>query len=234
MFRYHPDILAQFPQTIGGVIVATGMNNTPTPDSLKRAYLDEQEAVKIQIGDTPLSELHSLSAWRTTFSAFGVPPTKYRSAAEALLRRLTKKGDIPSINALVDIGNLVSIRYRIPAAVFDMRDCTGTLTVRFANGDERYTELVSDEINHPDKGEVIYADATGLVFARRWCWKQSLQSAAQLDTVDAIVVTEAQHHNSHTDIENAVSDLLNLLKKTVGGHFQSAILHQDKPAFQAE
>ena len=42
---------------------------------------------------------------------FGVDPTQYRSAAEALLRRLSKSGEIPSINALVDLGNLVSIRY---------------------------------------------------------------------------------------------------------------------------
>ena len=39
-----------------------------------------------------------------------------RSAAEALLRRLTKQGSIPSINTLVDIGNLVSIRYALPVA----------------------------------------------------------------------------------------------------------------------
>ena len=33
---------------------------------------------------------------------FGVDPTQHRTAAEALLRRLTKKGDIPSINMIKD------------------------------------------------------------------------------------------------------------------------------------
>ncbi len=53
-----------------------------------------------------LSELPTLSAWRQAFRRFGANPTKHRSAAEALLRRL-QKGDIPGINTLVDIGNLV-------------------------------------------------------------------------------------------------------------------------------
>ena len=74
-----------------------------------------------RIGETPLSELPTLAAWRRAFRAFGVDPTAYRSAAEALLRRLTKQGSIPSINALVDIGNLVAIRYGLPVAMFDQR-----------------------------------------------------------------------------------------------------------------
>src|SRR5215204_939012 len=120
-FQYSPQIIQNFPQVVGGVIIAKGMSNPPTPDALRERYFAEQEAVKARIGDTPLSELESLTAWRKAFSAFGVSPTQYRSAAEALLRRLTKKGDIPIINTLVDIGNLVSIRYGIPVAVVDTR-----------------------------------------------------------------------------------------------------------------
>src|SRR5215207_3832287 len=121
MFQYHPDIIAKFPQVVGGVIYAAGLQNAPSSAELQAIYIKEQEAVKQRVTDAALSELPSLAAWRTTFSAFGVSPTKYRSAAEALLRRLTKKGDIPSINTLVDIGNIISIRYGIPVAVVDTR-----------------------------------------------------------------------------------------------------------------
>ena len=82
------------------------MTNRPTPPELLALYQSEQKKVLAEIGDTPLSELKSLAAWRSAFRGFGVNPTKYRSAAEALLRRLTKKGDIPSINTLVDICNM--------------------------------------------------------------------------------------------------------------------------------
>ncbi len=111
-----------------------------------------------QIGAQPLSEIPSLAAWRAAFRLFGVDPTKYRSAAEALLRRLTKKGDIPSISALVDLCNLVSIRYALPVAAFDARALSGALTVRFAAGDEAFTAHDSPEPEHPEPGEVIFAD----------------------------------------------------------------------------
>jgi DNA/RNA-binding domain of Phe-tRNA-synthetase-like protein len=198
------------------------------------AYAAEQQATLARIGDTSLGDLPTLAAWRKTFSTFGVSPTKTRSASEALLRRLTKKGDIPSINTLVDIGNLVSIRYALPVAIFDIRSLNGALTVRFAEGDEHFTELGSDEIKHPEPGEVIFADDTGEVYARRWCWRQSIQSAARLDTGEMFVTVEAQHDEGRADIDNAVADLQTLLSEYAGGTMQEAVLSVQNTNFQAE
>ena len=128
-FRYHEEILAAFPNVCGGLILATGIENGPSSDALKEAYAMEQAATLDRITG-PLSEVPSLAAWRLAFRRFGVNPTKYRSACEALLRRLTKKGDIRSINTLVDIGNLISIRYALPVAMFDTRDISAGMTVR--------------------------------------------------------------------------------------------------------
>src|SRR5579872_6569211 len=152
IFQYHPDILTRYPQVVGGAILARNVTNGPTPAHLQALYQAEQQQVLQHIGSTPLSQIESLAAWRRAFRSFGVDPTQYRSAAEALLRRLTKKGDIPSINALVDIGNLVSIRYTLPVAVFDTRAVHGTVTVHFADGSERYTTLGQDETGHPEPG----------------------------------------------------------------------------------
>ena len=99
----------------------SGVSNGPSAPALVAAFEAEQAAALARLGDTPLSEVPSLAAWRRAFRAFGTDPTGYRSAAEALLRRLTKQGSIPSINTLVDIGNLVSIRYALPVAMFDRR-----------------------------------------------------------------------------------------------------------------
>ena len=117
----------------------------PRRRPLVAAFRAEQQAVLARIGDTQLSELATLAAWRRAFRAFGVDPTAYRSAAEALLRRLTKQGSIPSINALVDLGNLVAIRYGLPVAMFDQRWVTVGTTVRFAAGTESFTDLGSGE-----------------------------------------------------------------------------------------
>ncbi len=228
-FQYHADILARYPNVVGGVILAHGLTNGPTPERLLTAYQAEQRATLERLGDTPLSKLASLSAWRTAFRTFGVEPTQYRGAAEALLRRLTKKGDIPSINTLVDIGNLVSIRYALPVAVIDTRAIQGPITVHFATGSEHYTTLGQAEAEPPVPGEVIFSDETGMVIARRWCWRQSEQSAAQADTTDAIITVEGHHAAAHQDIAAALTDLQELLTTYSGGRFQAGILDAHHP-----
>ena len=233
-FHYDQDIFVRYPSIVGGVILANTLSNGPSPTRLQEAYREEQQKTLARLGETPLSKVESLSAWRAAFRGFGVDPTQYRSAAEALLRRLTKKGDIPSINTLVDIGNLVSIRYALPTAVFDLRAIQGTLTVHFADGSERYTTLGESEVAHPETGEVVFSDETGLVMARRWCWRQSEQSAAQPDTTTAIITIEAHHANAHRDIEAALNDLLALLKTYAGGNFTTNILDEQHPAFSVQ
>ena len=233
-FCYHPAILERFPDVVGGVILARGMTNGPTPESLQTAYMAEQQAVLKKIGETPLSQIPALAAWRGAFRKFGLDPTQYRSAAEALLRRLTKKGDIPSINTLVDIGNLVSIRYALPVAVFDTRALQGAVTVHFADGSERYTTLGESQEDHPEPGEVIFSDETKLVIARRWCWRQSEQSAAQADTTQAIITVEAHQAQGHIDVQAAQNDLLELLGKYAGGEFHAGILDAAHPVISDE
>src|SRR5436305_3173 len=229
VFQYDTRILKHYPTVVGGVILAQGMTNGPTPKDLQATFIDEQQVTLQRIGTTPLSQIPSLAAWRTVFRSFGVDPTQYRSAAEALLRRLTKKGDIPSINVLVDLGNLVSIRYALPVAVFDTSSLNGAVTVHFSDGSERYTTLGQDELEHPELGEVVFSDDTKLVIARRWCWRQSDQSAAQQETTQAIITVEAHHAEGKEDVDAALDDLLALLRTYAGGNFIARRLDATNP-----
>jgi DNA/RNA-binding domain of Phe-tRNA-synthetase-like protein len=229
-FRYSTEIIDRFPTIWGGVIYATGLTNTSTPTGLLEAFEAEKETVRQRLGNTPPSEIASLAAWRSAFSAFGVKPTQYRNAAEALLRRLSKQGTVPSINTLVDMANLVSLRYQLPVAVFDQHAVAGATTVRFAAGDERFTDLGSDSISHPEPGEVVFVDDDGVVSARRWCWRQSSQSAAGPSTTDALITVEGQHLEAKTDITRATHDLVGFLSEyQPQAHLTSAILSADSP-----
>lgn len=229
-FQYRADLLEQYPDICGGVLWATELRNGPSSPALQSEYFAEQEAVRARLPDQ-ISALASLAAWRQAFRRFGTNPTKYRSAAEALLRRLQKKGAIPSINCLVDIGNLVSIRYGLPVAIFDTRRVTGAITVHPAAGDECFIELDNAKIVHPDPGEVVFSDDTGMVVARRWCWRQSAESAARLDTTAALITVEAHHAGGHEDVHSAVADLTRLLAQHANGQTVDDVLDADKPVF---
>ena len=212
LFRYEAPILERYPGIVGGVVAAHGITNGPATDALRDAFGAEQAAAIERVGTTPLSEIPALAAWRRAFRAFGVDPTQYRSAGEALLRRLTKQGGLPSIGTLVDIGNLVSIRHALPVAVIDRRAIAGGIAVRLARGDERWADLGSSTTEHPEPGEVVFVDARDSVIARRWCWRQSLESAARDDTTDVLITVEGHHDDAAAAVASALEDLEALLR----------------------
>ncbi|MFO7532220.1 MAG: phenylalanine--tRNA ligase beta subunit-related protein [Candidatus Limnocylindrales bacterium] len=231
-FGYEPEILERFPRVVGGVIHAGGVVNRPAPAELSAAFVAEQRAVIQRVGATPLSELPTLAAWRGVFRGFGVDPTKYRSAAEALLRRLTKQGELPSIDTLVDLANLVSIRYALPVAVFDQRAMSGGTSVRLAHGGEHWSDLGSSRAEHPQPGEVIFVDEEEQVSARRWCWRQSRTSAARGDTSEILVTVEGHHDRAPDDVDRALRDLQSLLGSYASPTtVRSDILDASRPAF---
>jgi DNA/RNA-binding domain of Phe-tRNA-synthetase-like protein len=211
MFAYADAVTERFPTIRAGVVHASGLANGPSPAALLDDYRAEQQAARVRLEATAIADLPSIAAWRRAFSRFGVKPTQHRNAAEALLRRLAKHGDIPSVNTLVDIGNLVSIRHAMPVAAFDLAGIDGSITVRFAAGDERFTDLGSSGSEFPDPGEVIFVDTNDVVSARRWCWRQSAQSATSPATVEALIVVEGHHDTAGRDVEAALGDLASLL-----------------------
>jgi DNA/RNA-binding domain of Phe-tRNA-synthetase-like protein len=212
MFAYDDALAERFPTIRAGVIHASRLSNGPSPPELLEEYLAEQQATSERLKATAIADLPSIAAWRRVFTGFGAKPTQYRNAAEALLRRLAKHGDIPTISTLVDIGNLISIRYAIPVAVFDQANIAGgSTTVRFATGTELFTDLGSTDIVHPDPDEVIFVDSNDVVSARRWCWRQSAQSATSTTTVDALIVVEGHHDAADRDVRSALADLVSLL-----------------------
>jgi DNA/RNA-binding domain of Phe-tRNA-synthetase-like protein len=230
MFAYDEAVAERYPTIRAGVIHATWLSNRPSPPELLEEYRAEQRAASERLNATAIADLPSIRAWRRAFARFGAKPTQHRNAAEALLRRLAKHGDIPTINTLVDIGNLVSIRYAMPIAVFDRANVAGPTTVRFATGTESFTDLGSTDIVHPDPGEVVFVESRGIVSARRWCWRQSAQSATGASTVEALIVVEGHHDTARRDVESALADLESLLAShQPQGKIESHVLSSTNP-----
>ena len=159
-------------------------------------------------------------------------PTRYRRAAEALLRGLTKHGEVPSVSLLVDLGNLVSLRYQLPVAVFDLAQPTGGIAVRFAEGTEEFTDLGADTVEHPEPEEVIFVDEAAVVLARRWCWRQSAQSATGPNTGEILITVEGHHETAADDVAAAVADLEQLLgEHAAPSTHEHAVVDARSPSF---
>ena len=168
-FRHVPQIWQRFPQLVPGVLVVKGINPNGAVESQIRAWYER--AGKRLAAQTE-SEMPEVAAWRRVYSQMGLKPTRYRSASEALLRRFKREGDLPRLHPLVDLCNAVSLAYALPVAVFDLERVEQFIEVRLASGTECYLSF-QEEIEHPEAGEIIFADAYGHAHARRWTFRQS-------------------------------------------------------------
>ena len=106
------------------------------------------------------------------FSRFGAKPKRYPCSAEALAARVLKGGELPRINALVDLYNAVSVRHLIPVGGEDLDRLEGPLRLTIADGDERVRRAGGAT---PNPGEVVWRDDAG-VTCRRWNWRQGTRT----------------------------------------------------------
>lgn len=162
------DVCAAFPGLRIDAVVADGFSGEePWPEVEERLAALEAEAAAAKPVAAGEDDPH-IASWHAAYRAFGTNPKRQRPSVEALRRRLARTGRLPRINPAVDCYNLVSAESAVPAGAFDLREVTGDITVRFADGSERFTPLGEPEtVEHPDPGEVVYAD-TGGVLTRHW------------------------------------------------------------------
>lgn len=202
-FGYADRIRRDFPELAVVALLVNGI----TRDIDVTGQLPGFTAVARQrFGAGTESDLPEIQAWRRAFARMGLKPTQYRCASEALLRRLRKEGALPAIHPLVDLCNAVSLAFAIPVAAIDIAMIQGRLEVRRAAGTETY-EAFSGGIEHPDPGEVIYADEGGNAHARRWTNRQSGRSAICGTTATALIVAEAMHAGAREDVERLIDAL---------------------------
>lgn len=217
-----------FPALVAGAVFAAGVSGEV--DVSARVARFEAVAVE-RLAAGAVGEFEEVRAWRRTFSAMGLKPTRYRCASEALLRRFAKEGTLPRIHPLIDLCNAVSLAFAIPVAALDTARIAGGLVVRHAAGDEKY-ETFSGEVEHPAEGEVIFADEAGNAHARRWTNRQSGRSAVRAGTDSVLIVAEAMHGSAAADVPRLMATLTDELTALWPTEPVSALLSRSAPRFE--
>jgi DNA/RNA-binding domain of Phe-tRNA-synthetase-like protein len=227
-FGYPADFLDEFPTVVGAAAFALNIDNSSNETVAEGLLRAQEEAVRASFASTPLSSHPHISAWRSAFSSFGVKPTQYRSAIEALLRHVTKKGSVPHINKLVDLGNYVSMKHVLPVAAYDLDHISGPVVVSLAKGDEPFLPLYGKEVEYPYPGEVAFTDDEGAL-SRRWTWRQSDRAKSTPETRNALLTIEGVNGITMSAIEAAMEELVSLVREYCGGEVSWSLVDRDHP-----
>ena len=185
-FVIAPEVFAALPSACFGVVAVKGAKPGPAAEEIRRRLAEAVESCTAALEGVAIKQAPEIVPYREAFRALGINPNKYPCSIEALLTRIAKGKGMPSINPLVDFGNAVSLRHRIPIGAHDMatfRD--GVLEVRPARDGDRFIPFGGGEAEIPDPGEIVYVSG-GEVRTRRWTWRQS-ETGKIIDATDSLL-----------------------------------------------
>lgn len=213
-----PKIFERFPGYIRGVVVAHGVTNGPSPPELVQMLRDAEASVRERVNPEQIAEEPHIKAWREAYRAFGAKPSEFRSSIEAMVRRAVRGDQLPSISALVDIGNVMSLRYLLPAGAHAIDLLRGDIELRFATGDEDFVAFGSEELEHPLPGEVIFVEnQTKTVLARRWTWRQGNHTLTLPETTAIEFNVDGLPPVTRAEVEEAAAYAAELIGRFCGG-----------------
>jgi len=225
-FTYDSSVAHQYPSLVTGLIEVNSVARLGDASTdIQEILLDARQ----RIPNAGEGTIPSIAAWRRVFASMGLKPTKHRCAAESLLRRLRKSGDLATVHPLVDLCNAVSALFAVPIATFDTSRITEALAVVPASGSEEYLSF-SGAIEAPLPGEIIFRDVEFRAHARRWCCKQSSLSMVRADTDTVMIVIEAVHDHASRDVAHAVTELETRLQRLNAGVIRTRTLVSGVPA----
>ncbi len=222
-------IFERFPGYCRGVVLAFELRNGPSPADLVEMLRDAEASVSSQVNLEAINEHPRIKPWREAYKAFGAKPSDYRSSVEAMARRALRSDELPSINALVDIGNIVSLRHLVPVGGHALDDLSGDISLRFASGSESFTAFGSSKLEHPLAGEVIFAEGE-TVLTRRWTWRQANHTLTLPETrsiefnIDRLPPVELE------EVHAIASELSVLVEHYCGGKCRYEVLRKENPS----
>lgn len=165
--RIDDRILATYPQVQMGVLKVSFSHAPlgcamPSADVLK-LELEARGMCAENPTDFPL-----IKVWYTLFrEAFNVNPKNFNPSIAALVRRVMRGKELPSILPLVDAYNLCSVQTLFPIGGYDVERLQGELVLRYGRPGEIFTPLGQDEPQQVEPHHIVYGDDARVVC---WLW----------------------------------------------------------------
>jgi DNA/RNA-binding domain of Phe-tRNA-synthetase-like protein len=227
-FTVSDEVFNRFPGYVRGVVIAHGLANGESPAELTSMLRSAEDFVRKELNLEKLAEHPRIVSWREAFRSFGAKPSKFRPSIEAMVRRVLRNEHLPSINALVDIGNVVSLRHVVPAGGHAIDVVDNDMELRLATGDELFTPLDSDQVEHPVPGEVIFVEGK-VVLTRRWTWRQGRHTLVAPNTTAVEYNVDGLPPVPISVVENACREIAKLIEKFCGGNTRYEMVTKVNP-----
>ena len=199
-------ISAVCPEFIGAAVEAHVQNTTFCPE-----LWDEINALcedyRSRFTTVSIKEMVAIEATRRVYRACGKDPSRYRPAAEALIRRVVQGKELYQIDTLVDLINLASMKYGYSIGGFDADKFVGdTLALGVGEPGEPYEGIGRGMLNI--EGMPVYRDQKGGVGT-----PTSDNERTKIDITTTHVLVLINGYDGNTETVSANADFVKSLLK---------------------
>lgn len=208
-----------------GVLHYNHIKVESSPQMLKGRLQFFQESLAVDLLEKGVTDLAGIAEWRLVMKMFGADPSRYRHSAEALYRRVKKQNFIPTINSAADVNNFFSLKYEIPAGIYDMDKINGDVLVKIGSEHDEYVGL-NGRVNRLEHLPLTADDIGpfGSLFV------DSERTSVKEGTTHLLQVVYIRPSFSLEDAEAMTKSLLDMFLHIHGGDGECFVLHKDKPS----
>lgn len=225
-YSVEPWLFDTLPDLRFGILVGAGMSNSASSEDDAGRLRDAELKLRRNLAGKELKDEPQIALYRSALQAVGINPNKYQNSVEAMCKRILKGTDLPSINALVDACNAISIQEVISLGGHDLKDIHEDLCVRRSKKGDAYLPFGSAEYERLEEGEVIFT-AGSIVQTRQWLWRQSELGKMTLETKDVFFQLVGFDGEHLVRLERAMDALANLIESRFRGTARQFVVSKD-------
>jgi len=218
-------IFEMFPDAQIGVIVVKNINNNGVNEKMTSILRDAEKEVVGKYAGEKLLDLPEMKTWREAYREFGAKKGR-RVSIEAIVKRVLKGDELPSINPLVDLYNSISLSNMFPCGGEDLDQMEGVLKLAIADGTESFKTIGSSVEEPPDEGEIVYKDDKGCI-CRCWNWREADRTKLTENTANAIIVIESLTMHRQNELKDALDNCSKLINELLGETTKVQVLNKD-------
>ncbi len=210
-----------------GILIARDLTISHSTEEDLLALQQIQQEMAEKVSPDEIRSLPNVAASREVMRRAGINPNKFTPSVEAMLKRIAKGNHLNSINSLVDLCNVISIRHGISLGGHDLSDIQNDLAVRYSQTGDRFLPFGQSEWEDLEPGELVLTDGA-VVQTRKWIWRQSELGKVTETTQD--VFFQVVGFSGNGSLAHAMADLKTLLEERFHGTVEVFLVDRNNPS----
>lgn len=227
-YSIEPFVFEKNPDVCFGVVVGRGLNNGESGEGDIGRLRQAEREVRHRLGDSDPREEEYIRRYRAALQSVGINPNKFTNSVEGMTKRVTKGQALPSINALVDLCNAISLEEIVSLGGHDLAAIHADLWVRRSRQGDRYLPFACTTYETLGEGELVFVSGE-IVQTRQWLWRQSelgKMTAASRDVFFQLVGFGGEQRQR---LERAMAKVEAMVVERFGGCSEAYLVDRDTP-----